>query len=294
MCLMTPVLSFTEITWTPENVKDNIFLHISFASLLRTTQDNDGFDYIVLLVYNGDDVMLGKPELRTVFMNIVKEMVGARTNVHVLLKPIFGTKCGVTVLWNALGAWGFDIGCDYFVPNNDDLVLISEGWAKVAMDILLARTTPCPNFGIVAFKDRDYPDFPTFHVVSRLHLYIHNKVYYPIPLTGWGNDPWIYESYKRVGAAEFGNMIVHNHAEGYDKETGKVTANIMNNGHKYRYDGNREAVDKHFLRSIDEEEVFLVSFLEKGVCCPPRGCVAEETGAAAHLSAVLEYSMMNA
>lgn len=197
--------------YDPSNRRQSIektpLLSVALPSLLDTTNENDNIEYLLLVAYNHDDVVFEDAMGRKIVEEIVTSTIGIRTNVHMLIRPVYMTS-GTTVIWNTLASWGYDIGCDYFVPSNDDLLWRSMDWALFAIDELRSRTYPCPNFGIVGFSDEEQPNSPTFHVISRLHVHIHSRAYYPVKLLGYGVDPWIFESYKRINTAIMSRDIV--------------------------------------------------------------------------------------
>lgn len=208
MCIMMPTLSFPAFDCRLDNIGQYMVLNVSLASLLKTTEPE--IDYVMLVAYSFEDRCYAQPDLLAAFTRTAQAMLVGHPNVHLLLKPMYATKCGTTILWNTIADWGYNIGCDYFVPGNDDVMWITKGWAGLAVAALRATTTPCRNFGVVAFRDKNFDGQPTFHVVSRLHLHIHNRAYYPISLVGLGVDPWIYHSYRNVGYGSMPDIFIQN------------------------------------------------------------------------------------
>jgi hypothetical protein len=210
MCLMLPTKSIPldeKLSPLREQIENAPLFSVALASILDTSEEFDNLEYLLLVAYNHDDFLFGRLEGRQIAEEVAVATMGERTNVHMLFRPVYMTS-GTTVIWNILAGWGYDIGCDYFVPANDDLLWRSPGWALSAVAELRGREDPCPNFGIVGLSDETYPGFPTFHVTSRLHVYIHSRAYYPVKLLGFGVDPWIYYSYDSVSASVFSQDIV--------------------------------------------------------------------------------------
>jgi hypothetical protein len=110
MCVMLPTL-----TWKREDqnfefretVQRSPFFSVSLPSILDTTSDEDNIEYLLLVGHNPDDAIFGSEELGSVegarqhALEIITDLVGSRHNVHVLLRPLYGTT-GTTVLWNTL------------------------------------------------------------------------------------------------------------------------------------------------------------------------------------------------
>lgn len=213
---MMPTLSFKSFDCRADNIGQYTVINVSLTSLLMTVEPD--LEYVMLIGYSFEDHCFADPELLAAFTKFTQSMLVGHPNVHVLLKPFYATKCGTTILWNTLADWGYNIGCDYFIPGNDDVVFITPDWASKAIAKLRSWTTPCRNFGIVAFRDQAYDNFPTFHVISRLHIFIHKRAYYPVSLVGLGVDPWVFKSYEAVGQASMLNIFVKNYVMfiGYD------------------------------------------------------------------------------
>ena len=294
MCIMLPTLTWGELDYRfRESVAKTPLLSVALPSILDTTDDNDGVQYLLLIGHNPEDAVFGYEHLgstvgaRKLAIEIVSELVGNRKNIHVLLRTIYGTT-GTTVLWNALALWGFDIGCDYFVPANDDLLWVSSGWANLAIQELRNKTEPCPNFGIVALSDGNAfkVDFPTFHIVSRLHMYIHKRTYYPVVMRGWGVDPWIYYSYVAVGAGTLNhNIKVLNRVQEYDRVNKKVIKLLPLS--LERYDGDPTHSLQWQNYSVNEV-AFLRSWMtdEQSICCDSIECTEQQVGSSLILPVV--------
>lgn len=212
MCLMLPVKTLplkTSDIW--ESIGNTQFLSIALPSVLDTTLESDNMEYIFLVAFNHDDIVYGNEEFRKIASQITADLIGNRTDMHIFLRPVYMTT-GTTVIWNILAAWGYDIGCDYFVPANDDLAWRSDGWSRMAVELLRnQKNKNCPNFGLVGLTDPDSPGFagsPTFHIVSRLHVHIHSRSYYPVKMLGFGVDPWIWFAYAKLNAAVMSKDII--------------------------------------------------------------------------------------
>ncbi|CAF1685702.1 unnamed protein product, partial [Adineta ricciae] len=85
--------------------------------------------------------------------------------------------------------------CDYFYPANDDLQIRSYGWTTAAIQSLNSCRV-AKDFGTVTFKDITLCRYPTFNLVHRTHLDLHEGVYYPVPSHGAHQDLWIFGLYE--------------------------------------------------------------------------------------------------
>jgi len=104
---------------------------------------------------------------------------------------------------NTLSVLAYDDGCDYFVLFGDD-VKISDGWYTEVLESFkkLDSITHLQGFGCVALKDLTFIGFPTFPVVSRLHIEIFGQYAFN-EFINQGADPFIYAVYGRWGASIF-------------------------------------------------------------------------------------------
>ena len=297
MCLLLPTLSWASEAQDyglREAVEKTPLFSIALPSILDTTHDSDGVQYLLLVGHNPDDAVFGSPALGTAVgarehaADIASDLIGTRTNVHFLVQPLYGTT-GTTVIWNILASWGYDIGCDYFVPANDDLLWESSGWATRAITMLRNRTDPCPNFGIVSMMDKNFPGSPTFHVVSRLHMHIHHRAYYPVMMRGFGVDPWIFAAYKAVGAAVLDpEILVENKILEYDREKKEVIKKLP--ASVERYDRDLPHMRLAF-KYAEEEAKFLRQWMkdETNVCCDSLECADALPGSESNVPVVLFF-----
>lgn len=79
----------------------------------------------------------------------------------------------ICAIWRGLARKAYDQGCQYAVLFGDDVVLKTSGWMSRIDDAFhaLAVEKHVPyGFGCVTFRDLSFPGFPTFPVISRVHL----------------------------------------------------------------------------------------------------------------------------
>ncbi len=222
---------------------------------------------------------------------VAKATVGARKNVHVILRTQYATS-GTTVCgWNMLALWGYDIGCNYFVPANDDQAWVTPGWASAAVTDLRGKVEPCPNFGIVAFHDLNQPDLPTFHVVSRLHMHIHARAYYPLPLIGYEVDPWIFDSYRLAGAAtNHTSIVISNRVSQYDRATKTVLQRLPEELERYDVGSLELQARKDALCEKEAADLRAWMTDESNVCCDSIECSELQAGSELELPVLGVFS----
>jgi GT2 family glycosyltransferase/LPS sulfotransferase NodH len=119
-----------------------------------------------------------------------------------------------------------DCGADYIVLIGDDVELLTPGWqhevelefTKISVQTGLPLGAAC-----VALRDASFPAFPTFPVVSRFHLETFGELF-PDEFINQHGDPFLFELYRRFGAANFAptgmlcNVVGGSDAARYRKE----------------------------------------------------------------------------
>ena len=105
--------------------------------------------------YDAGDAWYDDPVRGPQFRAAVDAMiaaVGLNDTVAAKFVRLEGMKGKITSLWNALAAQAYADGCDYYVPSNDDLRILSPGWASLGT-AMLAKSPLLPNLGLVYFND---------------------------------------------------------------------------------------------------------------------------------------------
>ena len=125
----------------------------------------------------------------------------AAVSFEVLRAHLRGRLCRI---WDVLACRAK--GCDYFLLVGDDIRFLTAGWkaeieaqfASIAAKRILPVGCAC-----VAFRDTSFPVFPTFPVVHRRHLAAFHGCLLPAQFVNQHGDPFLFELYRRLGAAEF-------------------------------------------------------------------------------------------
>ena len=120
------------------------------------------------------------------------------------LPPAFEGK--ICWIWAKLAADSVAAGADLFVLLGDDVHLEKDTWqaevetafTDVAQECRLPYGCAC-----IAIQDESYPAFPTFPVIHRLHLEVFNSKLFPPEFKNQHGDPFLFEVYRRWGAARF-------------------------------------------------------------------------------------------
>jgi hypothetical protein len=117
-------------------------------------------------------------------------------------------------IWNRMAQSAAAGGADCFILLGDDVALEMRGWqaevedefADVAHQRRLPLGAPC-----VALQDRRFSAFPTFPVVHRFHLDTFGVMFPPEFINQHG-DPFLFEIYRRFGAAWLRQTAQHGHS----------------------------------------------------------------------------------
>lgn len=108
----------------------------------------------------------------------------------------------------------------------DDVVLGTPGWQatfeSIFADVSRERGLPY-GAACVAFEDLAFRGFPTFPVIHRWHHKAFNGEVLPYQLVNQGGDPYLFELYKRFGAARFAIGCVLENTIGGQEDTTRYT-----------------------------------------------------------------------
>ena len=116
-------------------------------------------------------------------------------------------KGAICKIWNHLAVIAFeDHGADFTCLLGDDVILLSTGWQAIIEgefhSVAQARGLPY-GAACVAFEDITFKGFPTFPVIHRWHFEALGGQLLPYQFINQGGDPFLFELYKRFGAARF-------------------------------------------------------------------------------------------
>ena len=125
-------------------------------------------------------------------------------------------------MWSELAKQAWGDKCKYFILYGDDVSVqyhpkpgdsISK-WPDMVHQHFLER--PLPFFGCLALNDRTSPGFPTFPIVTDLHMEIFNGRIVPTDFINQDGDPYIWALYRRFSAATsfIPTILLSNHVGG--------------------------------------------------------------------------------
>ncbi|CAG8445308.1 10332_t:CDS:2, partial [Acaulospora colombiana] len=116
----------------------------------------------------------------------------------------------VCKIWNDLAMDAYGQQCDYIVLFGDDIVLESTNWmSKIHggfMKVSNEKKVP-RGFGCIAFTEATFPGFPTFPVMSRLHVDMFHGRPFPEILTNQDADIFLFQLYRRWGCSVMLNNV---------------------------------------------------------------------------------------
>ena len=125
---------------------------------------------------------------------------------------------------NILAKAAYDDGCFYFLLLGDDVTLITppndilEQLSSSFKSIYEEFHFQLPfGFGCVLFEDEASLGFPSFPVVTRIHMDIFNKEWCPHEFINQDADPYLFELYRHYGSSKFNvNLRLRNTIGGAD------------------------------------------------------------------------------
>ncbi len=119
----------------------------------------------------------------------------------------------------------------YFILLGDDVLIrtpVDEilPYLRESFSAISHRLTNVPyGFGCVAFQDETSLGFPTFPVVTRIHMTIFDGEWCPDIFINQDADPYLYELYRKFQASSFSRrLILRNTIGGADSDTGNKQA----------------------------------------------------------------------
>uniref|UniRef100_A0A7S1ESV9 Uncharacterized protein n=1 Tax=Timspurckia oligopyrenoides TaxID=708627 RepID=A0A7S1ESV9_9RHOD len=201
-CILQPVLSPSHIQWNSSTITQHSALHLFLTSFIQS-YNNSTDSHLNFHMYYGhdaDDSLFSNQSLVNLFITHAQTLTNTNPMpIHFHFIPLYQLHSRITAIWNELAFQAYNDGCSYFFLSNDDMLIYTKGWTSQSVNELNRNrgTVLCQQFGIVRFKDEwaDWAKF-TFHVSTRFHMDIFDKVYYPIPFKTTHNDYWIYQVYR--------------------------------------------------------------------------------------------------
>lgn len=109
-------------------------------------------------------------------------------------------------IWALLAKRAARNGADHLVLLGDDVEMLTDGWQADVEECFgeIARERALPyGCACVALRDVSFECFPTFPVVHRFHLDANRGELFPPEFRNQHGDPFLYEVYRRWGAARY-------------------------------------------------------------------------------------------
>ena len=157
---------------------------------LRT--DRNGFHYRLMLGYDAGDPTYDDPVLLAAVGKMLRELLrDTPVSVHAVRygNENRGAPCWI---WNKLFGRACAEGASYFYQLNDDLLLVTEGWASRFVNAL--RSNDPPDVGITGPLDLNNERLMTQSFASCSHFDIFG-FYYPWRFKNWYSDDWAAQLY---------------------------------------------------------------------------------------------------
>ena len=111
----------------------------------------------------------------------------------------------ICAYWDAMAKEARRLKCTHFLLLGDDVEIKTPGWmtAVTAAFAQLAQRSGLPlGFGCVAFTDTSFPGFPTFPIVTAVHMDIlGGDLLPPGAFVNQDADPFLFQLYRRWGAS---------------------------------------------------------------------------------------------
>lgn len=187
---LTIALGVAVKTREPTPASELELLNVLVPSLRRTLLLDGADRRFHIELYLGfdssDPTYDAQPAAGEVLAAVREELDGLRVRVRpVRIAPEdTGSPCWA---WNALLRTACTAGADYMYQLNDDLVLVSPGWASAFVDALNGSSPP--NLGIAGGLDRNNGKIMTQSFVHCTHFEVFGT-YFPRVFRNWYSDDW--------------------------------------------------------------------------------------------------------
>ena len=172
-------------------------IRVFVPSLVATVGSRYGtgryrYEFTLYLGYDADDPTYDDP-LLLAGVSVALRRLLRNSPVSVVAVKYGGEDKGAPCwVWNKLFARACDEGCSYFYQLNDDLQLLTPGWAPRFVSALNASMPP--NFGIAGPLDLNNERLMTQSFASCTHLEVFG-FYYPWRFRNWFSDDWAAQVY---------------------------------------------------------------------------------------------------
>lgn len=157
---------------------------------------------VYLGVDRGDPFLCGEEN-----EGFLRQDIFSRLEVKILVfEPTSPVK--ICSIWRSLAEEAMRDKCKYFILFGDDVDVKTTDGAKWPEAIHRHFTTgKTPFFGCLALNDLTSPGFPTFPVVTDVHMQIFSNKIIPEEFVNQDGDPYLFALYRRFGSSRFATDI---------------------------------------------------------------------------------------
>ena len=173
-----------------QNVADLPMLKVFIPSLVAAIpHETRAFQYVIYLGFDRGDPVFDDADTRAQVEAEMMRLIGAHP-VSFAWSQYSGMEGKVFWIYNDLFRQAYADGADYFYMVNDDLLLVTPGWAGRFVSALEGSVI-LPGFGVAGpldIRDR-HKTHMCFAFHSRLHYEVFGTFYPPI-FENWWSDYW--------------------------------------------------------------------------------------------------------
>ncbi|CAG8672143.1 7650_t:CDS:2 [Acaulospora morrowiae] len=186
-------------------------LHNFTRSLYETTQaDVAGmngikFSFKIFVGIDSDDALF-----YPIKNNIVESILKVHGIIDIETREFDFPPGSICKIWNYLAKDAYNQQCEYIVLFGDDIIIENANWmSKIHNNFVkISEEKKVPRgFGCVAFTEATFPGFPTFPVMSKLHIDIFHGNPFPDMLTNQDADVFLFQLYRRWGCSIMLNNV---------------------------------------------------------------------------------------
>ncbi|GAX20421.1 hypothetical protein FisN_9Hh146 [Fistulifera solaris] len=196
-----------------------------YMSILTTSRPAPNAPLLLFGVDDDDDALCNGQLIRSICKDL-----------PVQVEVFSGLQGKICKIWGLLAALAYEKhGAHFTCLLGDDVVIQTSHWQeKIESEFkAIARDESLPlGAACVAFVDESFRGFPSFPVIHTWHFETFKSVL-PPSFTNQGGDPFLFELYKRLGAARFAldcslvNTIGGKHTARYTKQSLRFEGDML-------------------------------------------------------------------
>jgi len=193
-----------------QNIADLPMLKVFIPSLVASIpHETRSYNYVIYLGFDRGDPVFDDGPTRLAIESEMMALIGS-SPVSFEWMQYTGMEGKVFWIYNDLFRQAYADGADYFYMVNDDLLLLTHGWADRFVDAL-ETSSVATGFGVAG--PLDIRDRHKTHMCFAFHSRLHYEIFgtfYPPTFQNWWSDYWATLVYGPAHTSWFKDVEVRN------------------------------------------------------------------------------------